>query len=82
MTRTERFVNVLKMTRRIHELCDLYGWSESELSKAVGLMDEPAPLGLHYMGMSELVQAAPEIQFLFLSLPACHIFTSDTRVSR
>ena len=60
MTRTERFVNVLKMTRRVHELCDVHGWSDSEFNKAVGLMDDPAPLGLHYMGMPSLVQAPLE----------------------
>lgn len=78
MTRTERFTNGLKMTRRVHELCDVYSWSGHDFSKAIGLMDEPVPLTLHLQGgSSTLISLISFLDFnMFDSISACHVLSS------
>ena len=46
MTRTDRYVRATKMTYRIYQLQDIYGWSNAETAEALDLIDEELPMHL------------------------------------
>ena len=46
MTRTDRFIRATKMTNRIYQMQDTYGWSHTETAEALDLIDEELPMHL------------------------------------
>lgn len=51
MTRTDRYIRATKMTNRIYQLQDIYGWSHAETAEALDLIDEELPMHLSSASM-------------------------------
>ena len=64
MSRTERYTNALRITKRLHELADAHKWSAGHFSKAVGLVDEATPITLHLMAFEPVIRAQASTAFL------------------
>ncbi|KAH9929407.1 acyl-CoA oxidase [Fomitopsis serialis] len=46
MTRKDRYKRAIRMTNRIYELQDIFGWSNAETTEALDLIDEELPIHL------------------------------------